>query len=90
MLVSAIATFQAINAQNRAGMAIMQTHNAMLSGIRGAGASETNFNALHTQDVKNDAANIKAQIMYQMAAAWKEHSENQLKKELKQGLDYKA
>ena len=86
MLVSAIATFQAINAQHRAGMAMMQSHDAMLSGIRNVGAGETNFNALHQQDVKNDTANIKAQIMYQIASAWKEHSEKQLKKE----LDYKA
>ena len=86
MLVSAIATFQAINAQHRAGLAMMNTHEAMLSGIRNVGAGETNFNALHQQDVKNDTALIKAQMMYKLASAWKKHSEKQLKKE----LDYKA
>ena len=86
MLVSAIATFQAINAQHRAGLAMMQSHNAMLSSMRNIGAYETNFNALHQQDIKNDTANIKAQFMYQVASAWKKHSEAQLKKE----LDYKA
>ena len=86
MLVSAIATFQAINAQHRAGLAMAQTHNAMLSGIRNIGASETNFNALHQQDIRNDVNSIKAQIMYELASQWKEHSEKQLKKE----LNYKA
>ena len=89
MLVSAIATFQAINAQHRAGLAMMQTNNAMLSSIRNIGAGETNFNALHQQDVKNETANIKAQIMYQFATVWKKHSEAQMKKELK-SLDVKA
>lgn len=89
MLVSAIATFQAINAQHRAGLAMMQSNNAMLSSIRNIGAGETNFNALHQQDVKNETNNVKAQLMYQMASAWKKHSETQLKKEIK-GLDYKA
>ena len=86
MLVSAIATFQAINAQHRAGLAMMQSNEAMLSGIRNIGAGETNFNALHQQDVKNDITNIKAKIMYEIASAWRKHSEKQLKKE----LDYKA
>ncbi len=86
MLVSAIATFQAINAQHRAGLAMMQSNNAMLSGIRNIGAGETNFNALHQQDVKNETMSIKSQLMYKMATAWKKHSEAQLKKE----LDYKA
>ncbi len=89
MLVSAIATFQAINAQHRAGLAMMQSNNAMLSSIRNIGAGETNFNALHQQDVKNETNMIKAQFMYQVASAWKKHSEEQLKRELK-GLDYKA
>ena len=89
MLVSAIANFQAINAQHRAGMAMMQTHNAMLSGIRNIGANETNFNALHQQDVKNETDMAKAQFMYQVASAWKKHTEAKMKKELK-GLDYKA
>lgn len=89
MLVSAIATFQAINAQHRAGMAMMQANNAMLSGIRNIGAGETNFNALHQQDVKNETASVKAQLMYQMASAWKKYSEAQLKKDIK-GLDYNA
>jgi len=89
MLVSAIATFQAINAQHRAGLAMMQSNNAMLSSIRNIGAGETNFNALHQQDVKNETNMIKAQFMYQVASAWKKHSEAQLKRELK-GLDYKA
>ena len=86
MLVSAIATFQAINAQHRAGMAMMQSHNAMLSGLRSVGAGETNFNALHQQDVRNDINSIRAQIMYELASQWKEYSEKQLKKE----LNYKA
>ena len=89
MLVSAIATFQAINAQHRAGLAMMQSNNAMLSSIRNIGAGETNFNALHQQDVKNETNMIKAQFMYQVASAWKKHSEEQLIRELK-GLDYKA
>ena len=89
MLVSAIATFQAINAQHRAGLAMMQSNNAMLSGIRNVGFGETNFNALHQQDVKNETTNLKAQLMYQMASAWKKHSEAQLKKEINR-LDYKA
>ena len=89
MLVSAIATFQAINAQHRAGLAMMQSNNAMLSSIRNIGAGETNFNALHQQDVKNETNMIKAQFMYKVASAWKKHSEEQLKRELK-GLDYKA
>lgn len=86
MLVSAIATFQAINAQHRAGMAMMQSHDAMLNGVRNLGAGETNFNALHQQDLRNDANNIKAQIMYEIASQWKKHSESRLKKE----LNYKA
>ena len=86
MLVSAIARFQAINAQNRAGMTMMQTHDAMLSGARNANAGETNFYALHQQDIKNSTNNIKSKIMYEFASQWKEHSEKQLKKE----LDYKA
>lgn len=90
MLVSAIANFQAINAQHRAGMAMMQTSNNMLSGIRSVGAGETNFNALHQQDVKNDTDMIKAQFMYKVASAWKKHTEAQMKKELNRGLDYKA
>ena len=91
MLVSAIATFQAINAQHRAGMSMMQTNNAMLSGIRNAGAGETNFYALHQQDVKNETANVKNQMMYQMASAWKKHCEEKLKKEIKeQGVNYLA
>ena len=89
MLVSAIATFQAINAQHRAGMAMMQSNNAMLNGIRSVGAGETNFNALHQQDVKNETNSVKAQLMYQMATAWKKHAEAQLKKDIK-GLDYNA
>ena len=91
MLVSAIATFQAINAQHRASLAMMQSNNAMLSGLRNVGAGETNFNALHQQDVKNETNSIKAQLMYQMATAWKKHAEAQLKREIKnQGIDYKA
>ncbi len=89
MLVSAIATFQAINAQHRAGMAMMQSHEAMLSGIRNVGAGETNFNALHQQDVKNDTNMAKAQFMYQVASAWKKHSEAKLKQEAK-SLNYIA
>ena len=89
MLVSAIATFQAINAQHRAGLAMMQTSNAILSGIRNIGMGETNFNALHQQDIKNDTDMIRAQLLYKYATAWKKHSEEQLKKEAK-GLDYKA
>ena len=77
--------------QHRAGLAMMQTNNAMLSGIRNAGAGETNFNALHQQDVKNETANIKNQLMYQMATAWKKHSEAKLKEEIKnQGVNYLA
>lgn len=91
MLVSAIATFQAINAQHRAGLAMMQSNNAMLSSIRNVGAGETNFNALHQQDMKNETNNVKAQLMYQMASAWKKHAEAQLKRDIKnQGIDYKA
>ena len=52
---------------------------------------ETNFNALHQQDVKNDTANVKNQLMYQMATAWKKHCEEKLKKEIKeQGVNYMA
>lgn len=89
MLVSAIATFQAINAQHRAGMAMAQSRNAMLSGVRNVGASETNFNALHQQDVRNDVMNTKAQLMYEVASAWKKHTEAKMKQEAK-GIDYKA
>ena len=67
MLVSAIANFQAIHAQHRTGLMMMQTHEAMLGGIRQAGmGSGTNFNALHQQDVKNDtqlAGEIEAELM---------------------------
>lgn len=83
MLVSAIASFQAINAQHRAGMAMIQSRNAMLSGVRNVGVGETNFNALHQQDMKNDAINTKAQFMYQVASAWKKHSEAKMKNEAK-------
>ena len=86
MLVSAIATYQAIAAQHRAGMALFSTHNSMIGGIRNAGCGETNFNALHQQDTRNDIMNTKAQFMYQVASAWKKHSEDKLAKE----LDYKA
>ena len=89
MLVSAIATFQAIDAQHRAGLAMIQSNNAMLNSVKNVGFGETNFNALHQQDIKNETTSIKAQLMYQMASAWKKHSEAQLKKEIK-GLDYKA
>ena len=82
MLVSAIATYQAIAAQHRAGMALFSTRNAMLSGIQNAGSGETSFNALHQQDVRNDLMNTKAQFMYQVATAWKKHSEEKLAKEL--------
>ena len=74
MLVSAIATFQAINAQHRAGMAMMQSRNATLSNIRNVGAGETNFNALHQQDVKNDVMNTKAQFIYEVASACKKNA----------------
>ncbi len=90
MLVSAIANFQAIGAQHRAGMAMMNASNNMMSGVRNIGAGETNFNALHQQDVKNDTDMAKAQFMYQVASAWKKHTEAQMKKELNKGLDYKA
>ena len=89
MLISAIATFQAINDQHRAGMAMMQTSNNILSGIRNVGAGETNFNALCQQDIKNDTDMIKAGLLYRIATARRECSEKQLKKEAK-GLDYKA
>ena len=61
----------------------------MLGGIRNIGAGETNFYALHQQDVKNSTDMAKAQFMYQAASAWKKYSEAQLKKEAK-GLNYKA
>jgi hypothetical protein len=89
MLVSAIASFQAINAQHRAGMAMMQTNEAMMSSMRNIGAKETNFNALHQQDIRNDAANAKAQFMYRVASAWKKHSEMKMKEEMK-GVNYIA
>ena len=89
MLVSAIANFQAIHAQHRAGLMMMQTHEAMLGGIRQAGMnSGTNFNALHQQDVKNDTQLAKAQFMYQVASAWKKHTEAKMKNEEK--LNYLA
>ncbi|MCD8378059.1 MAG: hypothetical protein LUB59_04645 [Candidatus Gastranaerophilales bacterium] len=89
MLVSTIARFQAINAQHRAGMAMMQSHEAMLGGLRSAGAGETNFYALHQQDMKNDTMNAKAQFMYQAASAWKKHTEAKMKNEAK-SLNYMA
>lgn len=89
MLISAIATFQAINDQHRAGMAMMQTSNNILSGIRNVGAGETNFNALCQQDIKNDTDMMKANLLYRIATARRDKSEKQLKKEAK-GLDYKA
>lgn len=89
MLVSAIASFQAINAQHRAGMMMLQSRESMLSGIRTAGAKETNFNALHQQDVKNETTNAKAMFMYQVASAWKKHSEAMMKQEAK-GVNYIA
>lgn len=88
MLVSAIANFQAIHAQHRAGLAMMQTNEAMLGGIRQAGMGSTNFNALHQQDVKNETQAAKAQFMYQVASAWKKRTEAQMKKDAK--LDYMA
>lgn len=88
MLVSAIANFQAIHAQHRAGLAMMQANEAMLGGIRQAGMGSTNFNALHQQDVKNETDMVKAQLMYQMASAWKKHTEAQIKKDAK--LNYLA
>lgn len=88
MLVSAIANFQAIHAQHRAGLAMMQANEAMLGSIRQAGMGSTNFNALHQQDIKNETDMAKAQFMYQVASAWKKHTEAQLKKDAK--LDYMA
>lgn len=88
MLVSAIANFQAIHAQHRAGLAMMQANEAMLGGIRQAGMGSTNFNALHQQDVRNETQMAKAQFMYQVASAWKKHTEAQMKKDAK--LDYMA
>lgn len=88
MLVSAIANFQAIHAQHRAGLAMMQANENMLSGIRQAGMGTTNFNALHQQDVKNETDMVKSQLMYQMASAWKKHTEAKLKQEIK--LNYLA
>ena len=91
MLVSAIANVQAIHAQHRAGLAMMQANEAMLSGIRQAGiyaGNTTNFNALHQQDVRNETQAAKAQFMYQVASAWKKHTEAQMKKDAK--LDYMA
>lgn len=88
MLVSAIANFQAIHAQHRAGLAMMQANEAMLGGIRQAGMGTTNFNALHQQDVRNETQAAKAQFMYQVASAWKKHAEAQMKKDAK--LDYMA
>lgn len=88
MLVSAIANFQAIHAQHRAGLAMMQANEAMLGGIRQAGMGSTNFNALHQQDVRNETQAAKAQFMYQVASAWKKHTEAQMKKDAK--LDYMA
>ena len=88
MLVSAIANFQAIHAQHRAGLAMMQANEAMLGGIRQAGLGSTNFNALHQQDVRNETQAAKAQFMYQVASAWKKHTEAQMKKDAK--LDYMA
>lgn len=85
MLVSAIANFQAINAQHRAGIAMMQANEAMLGGIRQAGMSNsTNFYALHQQDMKNDTQMAKAQFMYKVATAWKKHVEAKMEREIQQ------
>lgn len=81
MLVSAIASYMAIGAQHRAGLAMMSANDTAINCVRGVKAGETNFNALHQQDVKNSTANAKAQFMYQAASAWKKHSENKLKDE---------
>lgn len=83
MLVSAIANFRAIHEQHRAGLAMMQTSNAMLSGLRNVGAGNTNFEALHQQDVKNSTDMAKAQLMYMYASAWKKHAEAKMKQEIK-------
>lgn len=89
MLVSAIANFRAIHEQHRAGLAMMQSNEAMLGGIRQAGLGSTNFEALHQQDVKNSTDAAKAQFMYQVATAWKKHTEAKLKEEIK-NLNYLA
>jgi hypothetical protein len=89
MIVSAIANIQAINAQHRAGLAMMQANQSILGGVRQAGLGTTNFNALHQQDVKNDTDMAKTQFMYQVASAWKKHTEAQMKKEAK-GVNYLA
>lgn len=87
MLVSAIANFQAINAQHRAGYAMMQANESMLGGIRqaglGANNNKTNFNALHKQDVKNETDAAKAQFMFKVASEWKKHTEEKYKRAAK-------
>ena len=83
MLVSAIANFQAISAQHRAGYALMQANESMLGGIRQAGLganNRTNFNALHKQDVKNETDVAKAQFMFKVASEWKKHTEEKYKR----------
>lgn len=84
MLVSAIASFRAISMQHRAGMAMMQANENTLSSLRNTKANDTNFYALHQQDVHNSVSNAKNQLMYQMASAWKKQCQARMKQEMEQ------
>ena len=91
MLVSAISSFRAIAMQHNAGMAMMQNNQNNLSMLRASRAGETNFNALHQQDVRNSVSTAKNQLMYQVASAWKKQCEAKMKQEMKQNkLNYMA
>ena len=91
MLVSAISSFRAIAMQHNAGMAMMQANNAMTSSLRSAKVNDTNFNALHQQDVRNSMNAATNQFKYQVASAWKKQCEAKMKQEMKQNkLDYMA
>ena len=84
MLVSAIASFRAIAMQHRAGMAMMQSHENTLGAIRNTKANDTNFYALHQQDVHNSVSNAKNGLMYQVASAWKKQCHAKMKQEMEQ------
>lgn len=84
MLVSAISSFRAIAMQNNAAMAMMSANNAAINSVRSIRANDTNFNALHQQDVRNSINMANNQFKHQVASAWKKQCHAQLKKEMDQ------
>ena len=70
----------------------MQNNQNNLSMMKAAKIGETNFNALHQQDVKNAVSNAKNGFMYEVASAWKKQCQAKMKKEmeLQKKLNYIA